>query len=110
MVSNRDQTAAALTRWEYGSRLIEEGLKFDGYGKCFDNIVNNPQEALGTVLSSGLYVVILGSEPNLEPKRSNAQRKKEDKSAKESFEVRTISFVFVLRIASLQHDCKKSRR
>ena len=39
MVSNCNKTRGASLRWEYGQQLINAGLKLDGYGVCFDNVV-----------------------------------------------------------------------
>jgi len=39
MVSNCDKTGGASKRWEYVQALIRAGLKLDGYGECFDNLL-----------------------------------------------------------------------
>lgn len=39
MVSNCESTRGAAIRWEYVQRLIAAGLKLDGYGECFDNVL-----------------------------------------------------------------------
>jgi len=41
MVSNCDQTGGADQRFEYVTSLIKEGLKMDGYGHCFENVVGD---------------------------------------------------------------------
>lgn len=43
MVSNCQSTRGAVVRQQYVQRLIGHGLKLDGFGECFDNIlVNSP--------------------------------------------------------------------
>ena len=39
MVSNCDSTRGAVKRQKYVMRLIQNGLKLDGYGECFDNVL-----------------------------------------------------------------------
>ena len=39
MVSNCGKTKGAIVRHKYAQRLINKGLKLDGYGECFDNVL-----------------------------------------------------------------------
>ena len=39
MVSNCESTRGAAVRWDYVNRLISSGLKIDGFGECFDNVL-----------------------------------------------------------------------
>jgi len=39
MVSNCDATRGAVVRQEYVKRLVDNGLKLDGFGECFDNVL-----------------------------------------------------------------------
>ena len=39
MVSNCDATRGAVVRQQYVARLVDHGLKLDGYGECFDNVL-----------------------------------------------------------------------
>ena len=42
-VSNCEATAGASQRFDYGQRLVEAGLKLDGYGECWNNtIIESP--------------------------------------------------------------------
>jgi len=52
LVSNCNQTQGSITRWEFGKRLVDAGLKLDGFGKCFGNIIDSmsTDARLGTVL------------------------------------------------------------
>ena len=40
-VSNCDHTNGANARWDYALKLIEAGLKLDGYGECFHRRLRN---------------------------------------------------------------------
>lgn len=39
MVSNCDNTGGANQRWEYVQSLLSAGLRLDGFGECFKNIL-----------------------------------------------------------------------
>ena len=39
MVSNCDATRGAVVRQQFVSKLVDNGLKLDGYGECFDNVL-----------------------------------------------------------------------
>ena len=39
MVSNCDATRGAVVRQQYVSKLVDNGLKLDGFGECFDNVL-----------------------------------------------------------------------
>ena len=39
MVSNCDATRGAVVRQQYVSRLVDNGLKLDGFGECFNNVL-----------------------------------------------------------------------
>ena len=39
MVSNCDATRGAVVRQQFVSNLVDNGLKLDGYGECFDNVL-----------------------------------------------------------------------
>ena len=41
LVSNCNQTRGSIHRWEYGKSLAKAGLKLDGFGKCFGNIIDS---------------------------------------------------------------------
>jgi len=43
IVSNCDKTSGASARFEYGKRLVEAGLKLDGFGECWNNtLIKSP--------------------------------------------------------------------
>ena len=52
LVSNCNQTRGSIHRWEFGKSLARAGLKLDGFGKCFGNIIDSliGDAQLGTVL------------------------------------------------------------
>lgn len=39
MVSNCESTRGAVVRKEFTDRLVKHGLKLDGYGECYDNVM-----------------------------------------------------------------------
>jgi hypothetical protein len=42
-VSNCEATAGAAQRFSFGERLVDAGLKLDGYGECWNNtIIESP--------------------------------------------------------------------
>lgn len=41
LVSNCDNTGGADLRYVYVQRMIEEGLKMDGFGHCFNNVISD---------------------------------------------------------------------
>jgi hypothetical protein len=41
LVSNCNQTRGSIHRWEFGKSLAKAGLKLDGFGKCFGNIIDS---------------------------------------------------------------------
>lgn len=47
VVSNCNKTLGAKQRFDYAQELIQNGLKLDGYGKCFDKEITNLKKADG---------------------------------------------------------------
>ncbi|CAG5078121.1 Oidioi.mRNA.OKI2018_I69.PAR.g8906.t1.cds [Oikopleura dioica] len=39
LVSNCEETRGAVVRKEFTDRLVKHGLKLDGYGECYDNVL-----------------------------------------------------------------------